>query len=99
MRLALITRTNRSDRKPRRAQVQCTLTGLHTTRRTAYGATLLAPMCRTSIGRRFRENKAGRSSYCRMLTVQYYVIFDQHVRIYVGTCCQNAIFSAYWESR
>ena len=48
---------------------------------------LLAPMCRTSLGQHFHENKAGRSSYYRMLIVQYYSI---NMYVYVGVCGQNA---------
>ena len=41
---------------------------------TAYYATLLAPMYRTSLGLHFHENKAGRSSYSGILIIQYYII-------------------------
>ena len=65
---------NRSDRKPQRVQgrsSQTILTGLHTTKYTAYHATFTsACMCITTLGRRFRENRAGRSSYCRTLIMQ-----------------------------
>ena len=44
---------------------------------------LRAPMCRASVGRHFREDKAGRSSYSKTWIMPYYIMFI-HVTLCVG---------------
>ena len=55
--------------------------GLHTvTNKLLTVLILRVPMCRASVGWRFREDKAGQSSYSKMQIMPYYVMFNRHVR-------------------
>ena len=54
--------------------------GLHTVNKLLTVLLLRAPMCRASVGRRFCEDKAVRSSYSKTRIMPYYVRFNHHVR-------------------
>ena len=51
--------------------------GLHMVNKLLTVLLLRAPMCRASVGRRFREDKA---SYNKTQIMPYYVMFNYHVR-------------------
>ena len=71
--------------------------GLHTVNKLLTVLLLRAPMCKASVGRRFREDKAMWSSYSKTQIMLYYnAIFKRPVRDV--TSCVGAwsnIFSAY----
>ena len=54
--------------------------GLRTVNRLLTVLLLRVPMCRASVGWRFREDKAVRSSYSNTRIMLYYVMFNRHVR-------------------
>ena len=67
--------------------------GLHTVNKLLTVLLLRAPMCRASVGRRFREDKAVRSSYSKTRIMPYYAMFNRPVRDVVHGLI--TIFSAY----
>ena len=48
--------------------------GLHMVNKLLTVLLLRAPMCRASVGRRFREDRAVRSTYSKMRIIPYYVM-------------------------
>ena len=51
--------------------------GLHTVNKLLTVLLLRAPMCRASVGRRFHEDKAVRSSYSKTRIMPYYAMFNR----------------------
>ena len=68
----------------RKGNSWCAATHVQATRskQTAYHVAFRAPMCRTSVGRLFLENRTGRSSYSKTRIMPYYVMFA-HTRYVV----------------
>ena len=53
--------------------------GLHTVNKLLTMLLLQVSICRASVGRRFREDKAVRSSYSKTRIMPHYVMFNHHV--------------------
>ena len=70
------------------------LSGLHAANKLLTVLLLRVPMCRASVGRHFREDKAERSSYSKTWIMPYYV---HSVHAYMSRCAwaRGLISSAY----
>ena len=68
--------------------------GLHTVNKLLTVLVLRALMCRASVGQRFREDKAVRSSYSKTWTMPYYAMFNRPVRDV--TSCMGAWSNYYF---
>ena len=60
-----------------RAGLSIASSGLHTVNKLHTVLLLRAPMCRASIGRRFRKDKAVRSSYSKTRIMPCYAMFNR----------------------
>ena len=58
-----------------RARSSNMLSGLHAANKLLTVLLLRVPMCRASVGRHFREDKAGRSSHSKTWIMPYYIMF------------------------
>ena len=62
-----------------RTEPSITRSGLHTVNKLLTVLLLRVPMCRASVGWRFRNDKVVRSSYSKTQIMPYYVMFNRHV--------------------
>ena len=77
-----------------RAGPRIARSGLHTVNKLHTVLRLWAPMCRASVGRRFRKDKAVRSSCSKTRIMPYYAMFKRPVRDV--TSCMGAWSNYYF---